>query len=193
MWRKFIAVAAFVASACSGASTTAETTASTGRDASAPVPVPVATSEVRSASTTHDRVLAAVDGFGRSTLTVNDPPDESHPDLARFRMGDVLVNARTAVAQNQRLGIAYRLPGDTEYQHTATIVQATDVRALVHDCVVDRAQQVALADGQVLNSSVATKLFETTLVVSDGVWKVAENALLERWEGIAGCASVDSH
>jgi hypothetical protein len=186
MWRRFIAVAAFVASACSGASTTADTTASTGREVA--VPVPVATSEVRSASTTHDQVLDAVEGFGRSTLTVNDPPNAGHPDLARFRTGEVLANARTAVLRNQQLGIAYRLPRDADYTHTATIVQATDVRAVVHDCVVDRAQQVALADGRVLNDAIATKLFETTLVVSEGVWKVSENALVERWEGVGGCA-----
>ena len=189
MWRRLIAVAAFVASACSGSSTTADPTASTERD---PAPMSAPTSEVRSASTTHDQILAAVDGFDRSTITVNDPPDASHPDLARFRTGDVLATARTAVLQNQRLGIAYRLPGDAEFVHTATILQASDVQALVHDCVVDDAQQVTLTDGHVLNGSVATKLFETTLVVSDGVWKVSENALLERWEGIGGCASDES-
>jgi hypothetical protein len=97
------------------------------------------------------------------------------------------------VVQNQRLGIAYRLPGGAAYTHTATILQSTDVGALVHDCVVDRAQQVVMADGRVLNGSIATKLFETKLVVSDGVWKVSENALLERWEGIGGCASADPH
>ena len=76
-----------------------------------------------------------------------------------------------------------------KFVHAATILQASDVQALVHDCLVDDAQQVTLTDGHVLNGWVATKLFETTLVVSDGVWKVSENALLERWEGRGGCTS----
>ncbi len=124
---------------------------------------------------------------------MNDPPDPTHPDLAKFRTGEVLANARNAVLQNQQFGIAYRLPSGTQYTHTAMIVQATDVRAVVHDCVIDRAQQVALADGRVLNDAVATKLFETTLVVSEGVWKVSENTLLDRWEGVRGCAVPGSH
>jgi len=41
----------------------------------------------------------------------------------------------------------------------------------------------------VLNASIATKLFETTVRLVDGDWKVAENALVARWEGVDGCAA----
>jgi hypothetical protein len=44
-----------------------------------------------------------------------------------------------------------------------------------------------VSSGLVLNSSVATKLFETTLVREEGIWKVAENAMVKRWEGVATC------
>ncbi len=119
----------------------------------------------------------------------NDPPDPTHPDLARFRTGEVLANAVAAVSLNRQLGIAYRLAPGWGYTHTATVIQLSDVRALVHDCVVDHARQVNASDGRVLNDAVATKLFETKLVVVDGAWKVAENTLIQRWEEVGGCAS----
>ena len=36
--------------------------------------------------------------------------------------------------------------------------------------------------------AVATKLFETTVWRVAGEWKVVENVLVARWEGVDGCA-----
>jgi hypothetical protein len=141
------------------------------------------------AGSSSSAVLAAVDGFVTSTVSVNDPPDPSHPDLARFRTGDVLANAMATVRGNQRLGIAYRRAEEAGAVHRATITELTVETAVVRNCVVDDTRQVALADGEVLNDATATKLFETTLELVDGLWKVAENSLLERWEGVGGCAA----
>jgi hypothetical protein len=134
-------------------------------------------------------VLAAVDGFVGSTVAVNDPPDPTHPDLARYRTGVVLANAVATVRGNQRLGIAYRSAQGTRAAHQATVVELTAKAAVVRNCVVDDTQQVSMADGHVLNDATATKLFETKLELVDSSWKVAENSLLERWEGVGGCAS----
>ena len=110
-------------------------------------------------------VMAALDGFVASTIRVNDPPDVNHPDLERFRTGAVLQNAVASVHLNQIVGIGYRLPAGSVYSHTPTIKSIGDATAVVLDCVVDDAQQVSVLDGHVLNDSVATKLFETTLVL----------------------------
>lgn len=194
MWRTLVLVAVVAVTGCAGAS--ARPDPSTSRTASpasttvdgAPGTTITAGSSTPSSSSA-DAVLAAVDGFGRSTIAANDPPDPTHPDLARFRTGDVLTNAVAAVSLNRQLGIAYRLAPGRGYTHTAEVLQLSDVRALVHDCVVDHAQQVNLPDGRILNDTVATKLFETKLVVVEGAWKVAENTLSHRWEGVGGCAS----
>jgi hypothetical protein len=140
-------------------------------------------------SSSSSAVLAAVDGFVTSTVSVNDPPDPTHPDLARYRTGAVLANAVATVRGNQRLGIAYRRAQEARAVHRATVMELTAETAVVRNCVVDDTQQVALADGEVLNDATATKLFETTLELVDGLWKVAENSLLERWEGVGGCAA----
>jgi hypothetical protein len=132
--------------------------------------------------------MAALDGFVASTIRVNDPPDMNHPDLERFRTGAVLQNAAASVHLNQIVGIGYRLPPGSMYSHTPTIRSVGEATVVVLDCVVDDAQQVSVSDGHVLNNSVATKLFETTLVQIDGAWKVTENSLLQRWEGVTTCA-----
>lgn len=133
-----------------------------------------------------DAVLTAVGGFVRTTLSVNDPPDPDHPDLARYRTGAVLADAIESVATNRALGIAYRRAGSV-YSHTASVLELGRDRAVVRTCVVDDAQQVAVADGRVLNAAVATKQFEAVLVREADTWKVAENRLLARWEGVAPC------
>ena len=58
----------------------------------------------------------------------------------------------------------------------------------MRDCLVDDASQVVLVDGRVLNDAVATKLFETDLVLADGRWKVSDNSMIHRWDGLSGCA-----
>lgn len=141
-------------------------------------------------SSLDDAVLAAVDGFDRSTIDVNDPPDPDHPDLARYRTGEVLRAGIASVASNRSLGIAFRMAPGATFRHEARVVQRTDVRALVHDCIVDEARQVAMVDGAVLNDAVATKLYATRLTLIDGMWKVFENDLVARRDGVVPCASL---
>jgi hypothetical protein len=164
---------------------------------SATVPAATEAGEVRTTSTpsvaeprsAERDVLAAVEGFVRSTITVNDPPDPAHTDLARYRTGAVLENAVATVSQNRSLGLAFRLPPEPAYSHATTVQSLTVDRSVVRTCVVDDAQLVAQHDGRVLNDAVATKLFLTTLLRVEGGWKVAENSLIDRWEGVAGCAA----
>jgi hypothetical protein len=181
--RRTIAVLAMVAvAACGREAKGAAPDASADATGKATAVVPTT-----SITSPEHEVLVALDGFINSTIAVNDPPDPGHPDLARFRTGAVLANALDAVGQNRQLGIAYRLPAESVYGHQPTISQVSDNTALVRNCLVDDAQQVAVSSGLVLNSSVATKLFETTLVREEGIWKVAENAMVKRWEGVATC------
>lgn len=188
----FAMTAAIAASGCAGTTTVPETepTTSTG-----PVEVtqpPETTARVGVESSIEEAVSAAVDGFDRSTITVNDPPDPGHPDLARYRAGSVLQAGIDAVTSNRNLGIAFRLAPGSSFRHESRVVQLTDVRALVHDCIVDEARQVAIADGRILNDAVATKLYRTSLMLIDGAWKVYDNQLVERREGVVACAELFS-
>jgi hypothetical protein len=189
MWRILLAVVALAPVACArdgaGADRSPDVIDSRGTD----LKTLTTGSTLEAIQLTQDaEVLAAVDGFLDSTITVNDPPDPDHHDLGRYRTGPVLEMAVASVRQNQRLGIAYRRPAASQSSHRATVVSLGPDAAVVHACVIDDARQVAMADGRVLNDSTATKLFETRLEVADGLWKVSQNSLLDRWEGVAGCA-----
>lgn len=191
MKRWIVAFAIVMAAGCAGARTVPEP-APTRSAAPATSPVPATTAPPNEAigSSLDDPVLLAVDGFDRSTIAVNDPPDPDHPDLARYRTGEVLRSGIASVASNRNLGIAYRMAPAATFRHEARVVQLSDVRALVHDCIVDEARQVAMGDGTVLNDAVATKLYATRLMLVDGTWKVFENDLLERRDGVVSCASL---
>jgi hypothetical protein len=45
-----------------------------------------------------------------------------------------------------------------------------------------------LATGEVVDGNVATHSVEGSLRFVDGHWKVSSTRLLQRWEGVAGCA-----
>jgi len=189
MWRILLAVVALVPVACARDGAGAERSPDAIDQRGTDLRTLTTGSTLESIQLTHDaEVLAAVEGFLDSTITVNDPPDPDHHDLGRYRTGPVLEMAIASVRQNQQLGIAYRRPDISQSSHRATVVSLDSDAAIVRDCVVDDARQVAMADGRVLNDSTATKLFETRLEVVDGLWKVSQNSLLERWEGVAGCA-----
>jgi hypothetical protein len=185
MWRRTAIVVALVVVACSepdGETLPADhAPIRTHVEAATPEPGP-------SPPSPHDEVLGAVDGFVRSTITANDPPDPGHPELVRFRAGAVLHDAVRAVEHNRLVGIAYRRPDPSSSSHRAVVELIEGDRAVVRNCVVDDVRQVALADGRVLNASTATKLFRTTLERFEQQWKVVENVLVDRWEGVAGCA-----
>jgi hypothetical protein len=189
MWRTLVVTFALMsATACtseSGAQSDAHAPSSSATD---PSPVPSFATQPTPLASRESKVLEAVKRFVFTTVTVNDPPDPDHPDLARYRTGEVLDNAIESVRQNQLLGIAYRHGTSAAPAMSGTIVSLDDEAAIVRNCIVDNVQQVALSDGHVLNDAVATKLFETTLWWVDGTWKVARNSLVQRWEGVAGCA-----
>jgi hypothetical protein len=135
-----------------------------------------------------DRVLEAVSGVFTSIVTVNDPPDPDHPDLARYRTGKLLADVRELVESNRMLGIAYRLPPGPLYSHTARIDSLESEHARVTACLIDDGHRVAVAHGEILNDAVITKLFEMDLVLEAGQWRASEMRWSDRWEGVAGCA-----
>jgi hypothetical protein len=139
--------------------------------------------------TDEEAILAAVDGFIESTFTINDPPDPDHPDLARYRTGQVREAAVEGTRERQSRGQAFRLPPNSIYEHRPTIVNVEPTRAVVQNCVVDDGQLVDIASGTVLDGTIVSKLFVTTLDLVEDVWKVAGNSVVEEWPGVSGCAS----
>ena len=89
MWRILLAVMTLVGVGCTGATAQSEQTeASTAPAESGTIEHPAAATTTDTVSTQtvsiHDAVLAAVEGFGRSTITVNDPPTPPIPTWRAF-------------------------------------------------------------------------------------------------------------
>ena len=61
-------------------------------------------------------------------------------------------------------------------------------RAVVQECVVDDLVVVRRDGGAIVNDTIATHNVRGELQKVDGVWRVSEARLVQRWEGVAGCA-----
>ena len=61
-------------------------------------------------------------------------------------------------------------------------------RAVVQECVVSDGVVVRRDTGEVVNDEVNTHNVQAELTRVDGVWKVSSARLLQRFEGVAGCA-----
>ncbi|MEZ5209294.1 MAG: hypothetical protein R2690_20500 [Acidimicrobiales bacterium] len=53
-------------------------------------------------------VLDAVDGYWRTWLAANDPPDPDHPDLEKYATGAALERMRQSIAENKAVGYVAR-------------------------------------------------------------------------------------
>jgi hypothetical protein len=68
------------------------------------------------------------------------------------------------------------------------IVSVDGDHAVVQECVVSDGVIVRRDTGEVVNDDVATHNVRGELARVDGVWRVSSAQLVQRWEGVAGCA-----
>lgn len=153
----------------------------------------VTTTESTTTSTTtvteEEAILAANQGYWDTWILANNPPNPDHPDLARYATGAALESNRSSITENQALGRAFRARTGGQARHSTQIEARASEFASVVDCSIDDGVVVDVLDGSVLDDSVATWLYRTTLQRSPaGDWRVAFVNVESRWEGVAGCA-----
>ena len=68
------------------------------------------------------------------------------------------------------------------------VLEVDGDHAVVQECVVVDGVIVRRDSGEIVNDDVATHNTRGELVRVDGVWKVSSARLIQRWEGVAGCA-----
>jgi hypothetical protein len=73
-----------------------------------------------------------------------------------------------------------------------TVVSVDGDSAVVQECFVDDGQVIERSTGRVLNDTVATHSVQADLIRVDGQWRVSAATLIQRWEGVAGCALATS-
>ena len=65
-------------------------------------------------------------------------------------------------------------------------------KATLEACSVDDGIVYEPATGKVLNNQVTTALDKATMTRVVGIWKLATRSQLEKWQGVAGCATTTS-
>ncbi len=136
-----------------------------------------------------EAVIGAYLGFWNARNAANTgTPNPQDPALAEFATGGQL---EWVIAETQRHldeGVALRAAPNPANYHRIMGVAVDGETATVQACVVDDWLMVDRATGQVLNDAVSTQSAKGTLHFVEGAWRVAGTELLQKWEGVAGCA-----
>jgi hypothetical protein len=152
---------------------------------------------VRSSSSTTTTVeddvsplAAAYEAASQAYVKASAIPDPDLPALAETTMDPLLGQSRSSVRSLQLQHQVVRPPKPSiarvEVDRSSITVDGDVAR--LEACVVDDAQVVDVETGKVINGRVSTVLWEAALrKMSDG-WRLAEQRVIQRWEGEAGCA-----
>jgi len=162
--------------ATSSTSTTTTTTATTA----APAP---------SDQTAEEEIVARYIGYWDARLAANSgTPDPDAPALRDFATGAQLDAVIAETRANLDQGLALRRPDDPVGFQKVQVIEVDGDRAVVQECVVDDLVVVRRDGGAIVNDAIATHNVRGELQKVDGVWRVSEARLVQRWEGVAGCA-----
>ena len=169
--------AATTTDATSSTSTTTTTTTTTA----APTP---------SDQTAEEEIVARYIGYWDARLAANSgTPDPDAPALRDFATGAQLDAVIAETRANLDQGLALRRPDDPVGFQKVQVIEIDGDRAVVQECVVDDLVVVRRDGGAIVNDTIATHNVRGELQKVDGVWRVSEARLVQRWEGVAGCAS----
>lgn len=116
-------------------------------------------------------------------------PNPDDPALRDFATGAQLDAVIAETRNNLQDGIALRPPDEPTNFQRVEVIEIDGDHAVVQECVVDDQVVIRRDSGEVINDAVATHSVRGELQRIDGIWRVSEARLVQRWEGVAGCAS----
>ena len=185
-------------SACSGddddgAIPTTSTTRRTTSTLSNAVTTNTSTTSTPAADTVEQEIADRYAAYWQARFEANqNPPNPDHPGLREYATGEQLDNVVEETRRNLDEGRALRKPENSVARSSVRVVKVTGDEATLQECVVDDGVVYRFRTGEVVNDTVATHSVEASMRRVDGVWRVATTRLLQRWEGIAGCALAES-
>ena len=169
----------------SSTTTSSTTTSSTSTE---PTSTTSATSTTGGQSV-EDEIIARYVGYWDARLAANSgTPDPNDPALREYATGEQLETVIAETRANLDQGLAFRARPNPADVRTVTVVEVDGDRSVVQECFVDDGLVVRHDTGEVVNDTVATHNVRGELVRIDGAWRVSEARLVQRWEGVAGCA-----
>lgn len=168
-------------------STTTEATTSTAPTESTTTTTP---GSAPSGQTDEDEIVARYIGYWDARLAANSgTPNPDDPALRDFATGAQLDAVIAETRTNLEEGLALRPADDPADFQQVEVIEVDGDRAVVQECFVDDQVVIRRDSGEVVNDAVATHNVRGELQRIDGVWRVSEARLVQRWEGVAGCAS----
>ena len=160
------------------------TTSSTSTTTATPT-----TTSVPTGSPINDEIITRYIGFWNARFEANSGvPNPDDPALRDFATGDQLTAVVDETRSNLQQGLAFRRPAKPAGIQTVTVVAVDSDHAVVQECVVADGVIVRRDTGAIVNADVATHNVRGELARVDGVWKVSSAQLVQRWDGVAGCA-----
>lgn len=171
-----------------GTTTSRTTTSSTSRPSTS----------LRSTSTTRrfganpaeTQVINRYIGFWDARFRANEgTPNPDDPALTEYAAGAQLTTVIAETRRNLADGVAFKARPHSENFRRVKVISITRDRAVVQECFVDDGLVVRRYTGEIVNDKVATHNVRGELIRVDGAWKVSKAQLVQRWEGVAGCAS----
>jgi hypothetical protein len=175
--------------------TTTETPATSSTSSTVPVSTideddgPSTTEPASPATSTEQEIIDRYIGYWDARFAANSgTPNPDDPALREYATGDQLDAVIAETRTNLEQGVAFRRADDPAEFQRVTVVEVDGDRAVVQECVVSDGVIVRRDTGAVVDDDVATHNVRGELEQVDGVWRVSAARLVQRWEGVAGCA-----
>jgi hypothetical protein len=115
-------------------------------------------------------------------------PNPSDPALAEFATGEQLEAVVAETQSNLDEGLAFRSAEQPANYQQVRVVSIDGDAAVVQDCRIDDEVVYRRDTGEIVNDVVATHNVRGELTRVDGEWRLARAELVQRWEGVSGCA-----
>lgn len=116
------------------------------------------------------------------------PPNPDAAGLKEYATGRQLEQVVTETRHNLEGNLALRRAEKRVGRSSVKVVKVEADTATLQECVVDDDVVYRYQTGEVVNAAVATQNVEATMKKVDGVWRLAAARMVQRWEGVAGCA-----
>lgn len=166
---------------------------SRGSDTVAP---PTSTTRPRATTTTTatldpiaDEIIDRYKQYWKARFEANQaPPNPDAPGLKEYATGQQLDQVVAETRSNLEANLAVRRAENSVARSSVKMVKVEVDSAVLQECAVDDDVVYRYKTGEVVNTAVATHNVEATMRKVDGVWKLASARLVQRWEGVAGCA-----
>jgi hypothetical protein len=115
-------------------------------------------------------------------------PNPADPALAEFATGEQLQAVVAETQSNLDGGLAFRPAEQPANFQRVRVVSIEGDTAVVQECRVDDEVVYHRDTGEVVNDTAATHNVRGELARVDGRWRLARAELVQRWEGVSGCA-----